>query len=356
MNARESWPQYISRLAPFVVGLFLFLLIKGPPSPNDVAKGVGQQGPYITPSSAKQLTSEKKHTHDETVRSIRSSQLGSVLSTDDYVMPVFPTHSEDGKVLDGHVSLVTAKQWPLFVSVYLYMSSKDMGDLSLQELVTSSSFYILKDIPLSWTPYVLEVESQPGHKDDRGISNTYKHSFRLSDLWDMNTAHSFDKASNVYCHALVTQSLSSAHTQSLSEEFPVVNVTVFPRHNSIAGFDTVYQEPIVVLSHKTFPMLVYKPKKRIPKLRNLLNGSFSTDSEEPVQSEDKRENQQAYWKPTLDLSLVLDIPPFPRNQMSVEIAKYLDLTDEGFLKPQLYRNEFWITSKQLVFLNDTLGR
>ena len=60
-----------------------------------------------------------------------------------------------------------------------------------------------------------------------------------------------------------------------------------------------------------------------------------------------------YWCPTLALSLVLDMPSFGRNMIPAVMAKTIDFSPDGSYYPVIYRNNFWIQSKEMLEINAT---
>eukprot|EP01035_Chromulina_nebulosa_P017539 gene17539-23101_t len=58
--------------------------------------------------------------------------------------------------------------------------------------------------------------------------------------------------------------------------------------------------------------------------------------------------------PRLDVSIVLDIPEFPRNRIPTEMRKLMNVSSTGLIYPKIYLNEFWITSNQLIEINSTI--
>lgn len=123
------------------------------------------------------------------------------------------------------------------------------------------------------------------------------------------------------------------------------------------------------------PLVRFRPQPRPKALRHLLNSSapvFSPSSS----SKDKLAQQTqanatddtttassaqdlplpylAYWTPTLNLSLILSLPSFPRNSIPAAISSRLSFTAEGAYRPVLYHNSFWQLAKNLPLVNSSI--
>ena len=94
------------------------------------------------------------------------------------------------------------------------------------------------------------------------------------------------------------------------------------------------------MAYRLISLVKFKPKKKQATLRRLLDASTSVlptadckpitagdNSSEiscgknPVPEVEVHDSITGYWKPTLDLSLVLDMQYFSRNKVPVQIAK-----------------------------------
>ena len=84
------------------------------------------------------------------------------------------------------------------------------------------------------------------------------------------------------------------------------------------------------MAYRPISLVKFKPKKKQATLRRLLdastpaprdNSSEISCGKNPESEVEVHDPITGYWKPTLDLSLVLDMQYFPRNQVPVQIAK-----------------------------------
>lgn len=334
MDQKKSWTEYLSQMAPIAAIVFFILRLNQPNAVSQVARDAHQSipsnEPVISPALAAKLTRDRIAAA-ESQRNATRATLGMVLgslnsslapSVDEYVLPVYPTHSEENIPLGNHISLLSAKNWPEEISLSLYFTSNQTFSLETLETATPA-MHIPRIIP-SW-----KVASE---------TTNISVLFSLKEYFGSNLTQAFpDESLNIYCHAIVAQTTTDTHPAT--DKFDVVTRTSWSIKSQI------------VLVQKRFSMMIYKHVKAKPAKRNLLNQS---DVIEETAKTDSRE-VLAYFKPTLDLSFVLDIPTFPRNKLSAEIAKYIDFSDEGYYLPQLYWNDFWITSKKLIQVNTTEG-
>lgn len=111
-----------------------------------------------------------------------------------------------------------------------------------------------------------------------------------------------------------------------------------------------------LLFYRLIPLITYRAERQAKRVRSLLSNaslpaplpSASASSSEPPPP------PRAFFTPTLNLSLVLDMPAFPRNSVPPTVARHMHFEPEGRYQPIIYHNRFWQTSKTLVAVNDSL--
>jgi hypothetical protein len=296
----------------------------GSKDPNTPNTDIFKDPRVISFERAKLITSERIAENEQRLK--QAKELMKTFGfqqneTSSYVLPTFPTHTDDGVSLGSHRSILKAKAIPPVLDLAVFIS--DEKAFEIQE--TSSPVWLLKDIHLSWDQNATIIK----HAMNVSIPLLYRNDAII------------DPSANIYTHVLLLSASDTA--RSLFPSYPL-------------------NPALSIVATRSYEMIKYKTVKIKPKLRNLLNESMSlpstsgTTAGEP--EEVKNENKtitKAFWKPTVDLSFVLDIPESPRNQLPSDIAKRLNISDEGYIFPELYRNEFWITSKHLVEMNATTG-
>ena len=135
--------------------------------------------------------------------------------------------------------------------------------------------------------------------------------------------------------------------------------------------------------YKKIPLVKFQKKRKVKILKKLLDskssssgtsgssGSVTNASDEGTKGDKKGDINHpnlslinsntsessdvivGYWCPTLALSLVLDMPTFGRNLIPAVMAKTMDFTPDGSYYPIVYRNNFWIQSKEMLEINAT---
>ena len=94
------------------------------------------------------------------------------------------------------------------------------------------------------------------------------------------------------------------------------------------------------MAYRLVSLVKHKPKKKQKVLRKLLDAKAITEVSEEINTLkavvnttedvlgtlfgpgiDIKDSVVGYWKPTLDLSLVVDMQSFPRNHVPAQIAK-----------------------------------
>ena len=144
-----------------------------------------------------------------------------------------------------------------------------------------------------------------------------------------------------------------------------------------------YQYDPLAFVYKRIPLVKFQKKRKLKIFKKLLDSksSPSADSTSSVTSTAEGTKEEGkgkgkgeanhptslsltnnasdsevivgYWFPTLALSLVLDMPTFGRNTVPAVMAKTMDFSPEGSYYPIIYRNHFWIQSKEMLEINAT---
>lgn len=238
-----------------------------------------------------------------------SNPLMSLIGAESPRIPVFPTHDSLGRPLPPH-SCIYSKDTRFNLDVYL--SPKETLDSHDREL---SPIFHHENIPFDW------------HKDTTTVSEL---------LVNISLSESIKRnESSLYAHVYFTIAHSSIHLPPFHPDY----------------------DPFFVFS-KHVPLVVYKkrPKKKNTKLlleKNDFNDSVVADE---VISEDT--TYLPYWKPSLVLSLVLGLPDrFPRNAIPPSVIQHLDFVNNNgtHFYPLVYHDDFWVLSKHLIIINDTLS-
>lgn len=107
--------------------------------------------------------------------------------------------------------------------------------------------------------------------------------------------------------------------------------------------------------HRTFDLVIYKKRHKKVNTKLLLEATNASGPVDPDTPEDI--TLIPNWKPSLALSLVLGMPPsFNRNGVPPTVLQFMDFTSHNgsFYYPVIYRDDFWILSKHLMPINETL--
>ena len=139
---------------------------------------------------------------------------------------------------------------------------------------------------------------------------------------------------------------------------------------SITTYPSQY-DPLAFV-YKRIPLVKFQKKRKVKILKKLLD-STSSSTTSSTADEGKGEGKgevhstnvslannssendviMGYWCPTLALSLVLDMPTFSRNTIPTVMAKTMEFSPDGSYYPIVYRNNFWIQSKEMLEINTT---
>ncbi|XP_077249682.1 uncharacterized protein LOC143889390 isoform X2 [Tasmannia lanceolata] len=116
---------------------------------------------------------------------------------------------------------------------------------------------------------------------------------------------------------------------------------------------------------RTNPVVVYLPKPKADKKKNLLGNSKRSEEvklvsevmdESQIDAEDNGPTEWiSYWKPNITINLVDDFTRYPHNAIPPNIADYLNVEPSaGGYYPTVFFNEFWLLRNKFIPLNDTV--
>lgn len=114
------------------------------------------------------------------------------------------------------------------------------------------------------------------------------------------------------------------------------------------------------------PVVIYLPKSKADKRKNLLGGQAEDEVPATEAKEDAKGHQHeskeegpvewtSYWKPNITINLVDDFTRYPQNAIPPVVAPYLNVDPiTGNYYPTIFFNEFWLLRDKLIPLNDTV--
>ncbi|GBG87073.1 hypothetical protein CBR_g44530 [Chara braunii] len=138
---------------------------------------------------------------------------------------------------------------------------------------------------------------------------------------------------------------------------------------------------------RTQPLIVYHPKPKIDKRKNLLGGDTGGGASEVVNGEEERKKSQqeqqqgveddegedegeggeggggqkapakwiSYWKPNMTINLVDDFTTYQRNSIPAQLYGFMNFDPRtGNYFPTLFFNDFWILRDKLIPVNETV--
>ena len=275
----------------------------------------------ITLDEAIRQTSERQRQAEENYRSIQSvaSKAGiSIPFTP--AQRVFPTIDADGIPLGPHLPLLLPD-----------------SVLDLRVFVTQSAQF----------DYSIDAARCVWHLERLVFNWTYAETPQTS--VSLNVSREFLRSNaTLYAHVIVTQ--SSPHSDSPS----LASLLAEP-----ASLLALQQQEVssALLFYRLIPLIRYRRQKPTKSVRSLLSSSNSTlaaAADTHTANESAPLSHLAYWVPTLNLSMILDTPAFPRNSIPPAVAKFMQFEPEGNYQPIIYHNQFWQLSKNLVEINDSL--
>ena len=303
----------------------------------------------IKPSTADRLNRERFEDRK------RPSTLKKVLgikeftTSGNYIAPVFPTHDEDGNPLPAMHQCVISSSSILDLYVYLTPFKAFEFRRDKRQLIWNVS-----DIPFNWN---------------------YKH--------------------------IPSVDLNITMTRSLRNNGSLYAHVFFAKQNATLDKTDLQYDSLAVV-YRRVSLVIFRPKKIKEHVkRKLLNDDDDGDNDDHHHHDGKDNNSTdedgldhafvGHWFPTLSLSLVLDMPPFARNQIPPVMSKAMDFTpgifvvqislplsfpsspllllilshhagiyaafyhsSDGSYYPVIYHNNFWIQSKQMIEMNASL--
>lgn len=257
----------------------------------------------ITPEQALEMTEVRRLEYEQTEQ--KSSKI-SFLKPKTIFIQTYPTHDVDGIKLGPHQCMfVRGELFDLYI--FLTENNSFKASTSAPELI-----WTVPRIPFDWLP-----PSTP----------------------------------------MYSKSINITASETLKNNGTIFAVVVVVKSGFPIDTDDKSYTPSL-LFNKTFPLVRFKPKRKAIVKRKLLDAA-------PLEAETSSANETAkdkdigvvigHWTPTLELSLVMDIPAhFPRNNIPANIAPHVSLPPDGSVfTPVLYHNDFWLQSTQFLEINES---
>ena len=139
--------------------------------------------------------------------------------------------------------------------------------------------------------------------------------------------------------------------------------SMFPNPNAKSTYDehTMY---------KRHELTFFKSESNAAKRKNLFENIFSSSNADKMKKNKVAMKQQKnreggenvynngimiyrYWKPSISIHLIENIPPFSRKDMPVHLRKLgIFFHRNGKFYPPIYINEFWLMFNTFILLND----
>ena len=287
-----SLAETFVKMSMILVGIYFFLSKKIGDTGHKYHKN---QYAVITDEEATFLT--KLRQEEMSNRISRWETTLSAISSrhmDDYILPVFLTHDKaTGEFLGNHKCAVP-QNINSTVDISIYITNEEVFSRKHHEKYL---FHKIEGIIFDWTY-------------DKAPSVVLNYS-SISDLIRK-------KDGNVFAHAIFDVAIK------------------------------VGEKKIKTSLHKKVSLILKKEMQNSVEPKKLLESR----NNEIVRTYDKR--NASYWRPSLDLSLVLDFPStFSRNEIPRNLAKFLNFSHDGSFAPIIYINDFWFNSDSFVEINET---
>ncbi|KAJ8765303.1 hypothetical protein K2173_012000 [Erythroxylum novogranatense] len=116
---------------------------------------------------------------------------------------------------------------------------------------------------------------------------------------------------------------------------------------------------------RTHPVVIYLPKSKADKRRNLLGNSEASEEEiihqvidgNQIDSKDDGPVEWvSYWKPNVTINLVDDFTRYAIDGVPANIAPYINVEpNTGNYFPTVFFNEFWLLRDKLIPINATVS-
>lgn len=305
-------------VAFYVVGLFTSRFTNSnqqQQQQNATTLGTVGRGRAITPSDAVRLTEEKalsQRQQQEYLTKLMGAKSGMAVPP---AGRVFPTVDDSGGVLGPHTQLLPKDS---MVRLEVYVSEQ-------------SSFR--HGLPLIW-----EVPSIAYNWSFAGAYDGFA-SFPLTpDFLAQNRT--------LFAHVFLLREGDSLSTYDAALLVPPDDESAFSASGGLPS----------QLAYRRFPLVRHRAQRRPKVLRHLLDaGADQAEAQRAAaaaaEAEDEPLPHKALWTPLLNLTLVLDMPTFPRNAVPPQLVRHMAFTPLGDVYPLLQRNEFWQLSKHLPEIN-----
>ena len=264
-------------------------------------------------------------------------------------LPVFPITDINGKRLGAHRNVF--KSTDLY-NMYLYITNEYYFDL---ERHGNQRVWALENIPYNWTfndspelQWNVSVTAElldEYYNDSKGAdTSTPRKDEGLGTESGLDSAESekndtapstrgFDPTTrlSVYAHVFLVK-----NNQSINTSLPEYNP------NNVA--------------YDRFNLIRLRKRKVQKKKYKLLESKNDTQDSEPGAENELSEDDilLPYFCPTLDIAVVMDIPPFKRNDIPAVILPLLHFNDLGAYFPVIYHNDFFLSSTKLIEVNESL--
>ena len=284
----------------------------------------------------------------------------------DAKLPVFPTKNAQGKRLGAHRNLFKADE---IVDLYLYITPDFYFDLDRHVL---DRVWKLDHIPYNWsftgspqlswnltltTKMLADYQSSVGLSVSSSVPTAT--ATTAVDISDTPGESSHDAHSH-------SETASSSPSVDPTRQKSIYAHVFLVKANQTMNTSSAEYNPNSV-AYERFNLIRHRKKKVEKKTYKLLESrnetedtDTDTDTDTEKESASTAENGDAdsqqlvpYFCPTLDIALVMDLPPYKRNDIPAVIAPLMHFNELGAYYPVIYHNDFFLSSKNLIELNES---
>lgn len=260
----------------------------------------------------------------------------------DAKLPVFPTVTAEGKRLGAHRNLFKSDA---VADLHLFITHDFYFDL---ERHAEQKVWTLENIPYNWsftdTPHMTwNLTLTPSMLAD------FKVNTRINALENSSTVD----ADNT------TKVASNSHPDPADQRSIYAHVFLAKAGQPIDSSQPDYNSNSV--AYERFNLIRHRKRKVVKKTyklleaRNIIDEVADGEQDKTVETEAVDADLIPYFCPSLDIASIMDIPPFKRNDIPSVILPLMHFNDLGAYYPVLYHNDFFMSSKNLVELNESLS-
>ena len=300
-------------------------------------------GPVITSEEARQMSAARTRQQMHQQEMLNSFMGGKAAVNVGPAALVFPTVTAQGLPLGPHECVIALNS---LLHLQVFVNEHQQFDPKLH---LSSLVFDVPGIAYNWS---------------------YTASPSMS-AWVPVAEDWLSRNGSLYAHVFLIPEGDSISSYDRDLLVPSQEGAVEPDNDN----DNGHQQPSLPLQmgYLRVPLVRFRPQPRPKALRHLLNTSapvFSPSSKDIKLAQQTQANATddtasdaqdhlplpylAFWTPTLNLSLILGLPSFPRNSIPAAISSRLSFTAEGSYRPVLYHNSFWQLAKNLPLVNSSI--